>query len=166
MAEDRFANIFQAQVTMSAANALTFIQLNFGITIRDNIGIVIDSIYFYPTLGSIAEMTATGDALMYGITLSDSVTEIFDIMDSRVLFNSTFTKHVDGAPAAAMFIHYPFEHHFAPPILQLPQKIYFGLDTVGLANPAVGSIRMHYRTVNISSAEKLIEILETLHLST
>ena len=165
-AEDRFANVFTASVTMTGANALTFAELQFGITLRDRIAIAIDEILFYPSSAVIAEMTATGDLVDLGLCTSDQITNIADLADRRILYNSRFIRLDYGTAAAAQMIYLPIKVEFNPPMISLPNRLFFGMDTVGLASAGGCTMRMHYRTVNITQDQQLIEVLEAFQLST
>ena len=164
MAEDRFANVFTASVVMSAANVLTFAELNFGITLRDRIAIVIDELYFYPSFAALAEMTATGDRISWGITISDQVADINVLSDRRIMYNQSIFRLDAGTAASAVIKQRPFKESFSPPIIVLPNRMFFGSSSAGLTSAATTQMRMHYRTVKISSDDQLIEVLETLQL--
>jgi len=166
MAEDRFANIFTASVTMSAANTLTFAELNFGITLRDRIAIVIDQIFIYPSASLYALMTTAADFAAIALTISDSVTDITDLADRRI-FTLKFLERADwGTAASASLVEHPYILEFTPPLIMLPTRVFLAMDTVGLAAVSGCTIRLHYRTVSITQDQQLIEVLESLQQST
>jgi len=165
MAEDRFANIFTADLTMSGVGALTFSELNFGISLRDRIAIVIDQLFFFPTTGSLLEFTTVGDNLVFGISVSDQVTDLADWGDRRILYSSKLERFDFGTAASGTHLITPIRVDFAPPLISLPNRIYFGLDATGLASAARMILRMHFRTVKITQDQQLIEILESFQLS-
>jgi len=166
MAEDRFANIFTAEVTMSAANVLTFGELNFGITLRDRVAVVVDELYFWPNPTAIANMTAVSDEIIFALTVSDQVTDLEDLADRRTLYSTTLHRMDFGTAASAQIFKAPLKESFSPPLIVLPNRIFFGADTVGLASAMVAQMRMHFRTVSITQDQQLIEVLEAFQLST
>jgi len=166
MAEDRFANIFTVDLTMSGANALTFQEMQFGITLRDRIAIVIDELYYFPTAASLDEMTTLGDSLFWTISISDQPTDIRDLSDRRLLYTKQIKRNDFGTAAGAQLITLPLKESFSPPLIVLPNRIFLGMDTVGLASAARAFIRMHYRTVSITQDQQLIEVLEAFQMST
>jgi len=166
MAEDRFANVFTAQVTTTGANVITFVELVFGMTLRDRIAVVIDELLFYPDIGSVALMTATGDQIIHAITVSDQVTDLTDLSDRRILYAHMLNRTDQGTAASGVLHETPLKASFFPPLIVLPNRIFFGLDTVGLAATAVSQMRMHYRTVSITQDQQLLEVLEAFQLST
>ena len=167
MAEDRFANVYTSDLTTSAANTLTSQQLNFGLNLRDKIAIVIDQIYFYIAGSVISEMTTTGDVIGMAITMGDQVSSVFsgNLGDRRIVYLHEFRRMDFGTAAAAELLTMPLKAEFMPPILVLPTRLFFMINTAGLANPAQIVMRMHYRTVNITQQDQLIEVLETFQLS-
>lgn len=166
MAEDRFANVFTAELTMATANTTAFIEMAFGITLRDRIAIAIDEFYFYVAAAALAEMTTAGDAIILAVTVSDQVTNLSDLGDRRILYQTTLSRRDFGTAAAAQFLVMPIKMSFAPPMIALPNRIYFAVNTIGLASVAVVRMRMHYRTVSITQDQQLIEVLEAFQLST
>lgn len=166
MAEDRFANVFTAEVVMTALNTNTFAEMQFGISLRDRIAIVIDEVYFYPSNATIALMTATGDNLQMILTVSDQVSTFNDLADRRILFNKQLLRHDLGTAAGGVMMDLPLKESFSPPIIQLPNRIYFGMTSGGLASAGAATLRMHYRTVKITEGQQLIEVLESFQLNT
>ena len=166
MAEDRFANVFTAEVKMTANGVLTFAELQFGVSLRDRLAIVIDELLFYPSATSLSEMTATADSITMALTVSDQVTDIQNLADRRVLYTKRLLRFDFGVAASGSYIVLPLKESFFPPMISLPTRIYFGMDTNGLASPADAVLRMHYRTVSITQDQQLIEILESFQLST
>lgn len=161
-ADDRFANIFTAEVTMTAAQALTFVEMNLGINLRDRIALVIDQLFIYFSSAALAEMTTTGDSMTFALTISDSVTSIADLGDRRILFSQFMIRQDWGTAASAQIVMNPILVEFTPPLIVLPTRLFFGLDSTGLASAAAATLRMHYRTVNVTSDRQIIEVLETL----
>lgn len=164
--EDRFANVFTAMVRTSAANILTFAEMNFGITFRDRTAIVIDELYFYPADSSLAELTTTADALQYAITVSDNVTDLTDLADRRIIYAERFTRFDFGVAASGTLYRFPWKQSFFPPMILLPTRVFFGVDSIGLASAHDFWLRMHFRTVKITDDRALAELLETMALST
>lgn len=165
MAEDRFANVFNGTVTMSAPDTLTFAELVFGITLRDRIAIVIDELFYWVGIPVLTEMTAVADALSFGITTSDQVTNLNNPSDRRIINLERISRSDFGTAAGGQFVRQPFHRPFSPPIILLPNRIFFGMASAGLASAATGYVRIHFRTVSITQDQQLIEVLETFQLS-
>ena len=153
---------------MSAAQVLTFVELNFGMTLRDRIAIVIDELYFYISQTVMDEMTAVSDRIAMALTVSDQVTNIFssNLEDRRILYQTQVARADFGTAASAAHIISPLKQSFSPPMIALPNRIFFGIDTSGLASAGNCVMRMHFRTVRITQDQQLIEVLESFQLST
>lgn len=165
MAEDRFANIFTAAITMSSANTLTFLEMVFGITLRDRIALVIDELFFHIDNAAILEMTTSGDNIQLAICGSDQVTNITDLADRRIWYSTTLGRMDFGTAAAGQLYLKPIKASFAPPLIVLPNRVFLAMGSSGLASAAGAQLRMHYRTVNITQDQQLIEVLETFQMS-
>jgi len=166
MAEDRFANVFTAQVVQTAANALTFAEMNFGITLRDRVAIVIDTLYFYLRRTDLLLFTAVGDEIVCALTVSDQVTNLADLADRRILAAKWLDRMDFGTAAGAEMVTIPMEISFSPPLIALPNRLFFGVDSTGLAAVTIVQMRMHFRTVSITQDQQLVEVLEAFQLST
>lgn len=167
MAEDRFANVFTAEVTESAAGTLTWIELAFGITLRDKIAVVIDELYIYVPSGIMDDFTALSDEIAFGLSMSDQVTNIFSaaLDDRRILYMTSVQRQDFGTAAGGQFIRFPLKESFSPPLIVLPNRLFFGVQTNGLATAGTAVLRMHYRTISITQDQQLIEILEAFQMS-
>jgi len=166
MAEDRFANVFTASVVQTAANALTFGEMNFGITLRDRVAIVIDTLYFYIRRTDLLLFTAAGDEIIAALTVSDQVTNLADLGDRRILVAKWINRMDFGTAAGGALAIIPLEISFSPPMITLPNRLFFGVDSTGLATAAIVQMRMHFRTVSITQDQQLVEVLEAFQLST
>ncbi len=166
MAEDRFANVFTASVTESAAGVLTFVEMTFGITLRDRVAIVLDELLFYVTAATLSLMTANSDQIMYAVTVSDQVTDLEDLADRRILYAGSWVRMDFGTAASAQILHLPVKAVFSPPMIALPNRLFLGVDSGGLASAIKLFMRMHFRTVKITQDQQLIEVLEAFQLST
>lgn len=165
MAEDRFANVFTAEVTMTGANVLSFVEMNFGITLRDRVAIVIDQLFWFPSLGAIAEMTTSGDFIRGAITVSDQPATL-NMDDRRLLMIEEWVRMDYGTAAGGEILNFPRVTTFFPPLIALPNRLFLACVTGGLATAAIMRIRMHFRTVSITQDQQLVEVLEAFQMST
>jgi len=165
VAEDRFANVFSAEVVMTGANVLTFVEMNFGITLRDRVAIVIDQLWWFPTASMITEMTSTGDLIRASVGVSDQPTTILPD-DRRFLSIQEWHRLDFGTAAGGQILEIPTVQTFFPPLIALPNRLFLGLITAGLASAGTMRLRMHFRTVSITQDQQLVEVLESFQLST
>jgi len=165
MAEDRFANIFSSSVTQASANSFTFTQLEFGIGIRDKLAIVFDEIYVFLRTSEIALMTALSDRITLAWTISDAVTDPNDYSDRRIIYSMELQRADFGTAASGAFLRMPLKESFAPPMIVLPTRLFFGVASAGLAAAITVRSRLHFRTVPMTTEQQLNEVLEAFQLA-
>jgi len=166
MAEDRFANVFSVELTLSAANTVTFVELNFGIQLRDRLAIVIDQMFVKVSESTLALMTANSDRIVATLTNSDQITDISDFNDRRNLVVTDLIRQDFGTAASGQLIKMPVVTEFNPPMIALPTRLFLGGSSGGLASAIVIQVRLHFRTVPITSEQMLSEVLDSFQLST
>lgn len=164
---DRYANIASLSVTESAAGTLTFTELRTGIGIdasrKEATAILIDEIDYYLAAGTLNLITASGDDILTGITVSNAVTSISDIGDARVLHSQVTTRMDFGTAGNGILFKQPDPHQFFPPLITAERSIFLGLQCNGLASPGTISARLYYRTVRLTEGE-FIELSEVFRL--
>ena len=164
---DRYANIATFNVTESAAGTLTFAELrtNAGIDAsrRRATAILVDEIDYFPNRATAALMTTAGDDQLFGLTISDGVTDLQDMSDSRILHSARITRVDWGTAGSAQFEYAPLVFQFFPPLITAERSIYLGLESAGLASASNLRARMYYRTVEITDGE-FLEIAEVFRL--
>lgn len=166
MARDRFANLASIEVTLSAANALTFQELrtNVGIDADRNkaTAMIIDEIDYQFLAADIAQMTTTGDSLNAGITISNSAS-LLDVTDTRVLNTVSLMRLDLGTAAGGVLFESPIVRQFFPPLIVGERSIFLGAISVGLAAAAVVRCRIYYRVEALTQGE-FIELAEVFRL--
>ena len=165
---DRYLNVAAIDNTMSAANVITYAPLttNMGFLGRRDqaLAMIIDEIQYSPQLGAIAEMTATGDYILMGLTTSDLPTDMTDLTDQRVLDFNMWVRHDLGTAASGVILQTPARKQFFPPMITAERTLFLGIATGGLASPARARIRILYRVETLTGAE-LVELSEVFRLT-
>lgn len=160
LTDDRFRNVLSAEVISSAANTLTFAEVQTGASLGTRLGLIIDAIDFYPTKAAMLEMTTDGDAIKMAWTTSDQVTDLDDEADSRIIDLARIQRHDFGTAASAAHVVLPVHREFTPPLIVAAPKMFVAVHTAGLASAATLRSRMAFRFINLSPQEYL-EIAET-----
>jgi len=164
---DKYANIATIELTMSAANTLSFQELitNLGITPDRNkaSAMIVDEIEYSPSIAGIAEMTTASDRFEMALCISNAVSDLNDITDRRILHSSTYLRTDHGTAGNSVMTKLPFVYQFFPPLITAERKIYLACNTVGLASAAVLRARIYYRQVEISQGD-FIELAEVFRL--
>ena len=71
---DAFANVAFSVVTASAANTLTFAQINMGVGLFEGKALVIHQIRYYPTSTAMRELAANTDQLVMAVVTTNRLT--------------------------------------------------------------------------------------------
>jgi len=158
--DDRFQNILSAEVTTSAANVLTFAEVQTGASLGMRLGLVIDSIDMYPAQAVLAEMTTAGDRILMAWCTSDQVTDLEDEADSRVLDVIRISRLDFGTAASAQLVTVPLHREFSPPRIMASPKLFIAFNTFGLASVGILRSRLAFRFISLS-AQEYLEIAET-----
>lgn len=82
---DAYANVAYGSVTMSAANTLTFSQIQMGVGLFDGRAMCIHRIKYDGTSNSFRELVAATDRAVIGLTTSNRLTSIVDVSDPAVI---------------------------------------------------------------------------------
>ena len=161
--DDRFRNVLSAEVTLSAADTLTYQELNTGTGIGQGLGMVIDAIDYYPASGAMRELDADNDSIQMAFTTSDQATNLTDMSDRRI-FDAVFVfNQLIGTAGNTWPHHTPIHREFTPPLLVASPRIFFGVDTGGFASAYTFQARMAFRFIKLS-AQEYLEVAETFIL--
>jgi len=160
---DKYANVLTESVTLSAANTLTFEEMELGLSLFDKVGLLISRIEYEPAVGTLNEMTASGDEIRMALTTSESISNLR--VDEKAVIHSMVYKRFDaGTAASGHFYRLPFVYDLSDlpggGILITPRPLYLAGDTDGVASAAVLYVRIYFTVISLTPAE-YFELLET-----
>lgn len=161
-AEDRFANLASAVVTLSAADTLTFTELQTGIGLGQGVGILIDMIDYEVSPAMLELMTASGDQVACGWSTSDAVTDV-NVNERRVIDYTRISRHDHGTAASGEFVLQPQRKTFIPSLVIAAPRLYLFGFSVGLASVGTIRSRIFFRYIDLTDKEYL-ELAETFIL--
>lgn len=152
---DKFANVAFGVVTMSAANTLTFAQINMGMGIFQRTAMLLHRVLFYPTLPSVRELVAASDDLCMAIVTSNRLAAIYDVTDPAIIT----TRRLCGIGVATELVDLPIISDFT----QLPSggkliagnPIYVAAYTGGAAAASVVRCQLDFTFVELADADYL-----------
>lgn len=154
---DKYANIAYLNVTESAANTLTFAQLQLATTlISEKAAVIIHraEMFLVNTLNAI---TSSGDYTDVGISLSDRVSAIHALDEPENLFFWRTQRFDFGAAASGQFVHDPQVLDFTQlpggGILVPADRLYIGICGSGEAAANSAQVRLHYTVKPLQVAE-------------
>ena len=159
-ATDLYTNRALVDLTMTAANTLSFTQVRFAVGLFQGVALVISRIEYFVTESGLRELAAVTDSLEFGITLRDDLVTI-DPSNLSVLTQYKIVAMGAGTEVFEM----PFISHFE----NLPEggmlvpanPLFFAVATAGAA--AATRVRgvIYYRFKTLSDKEYL-EILQNI----
>ena len=124
---------------------------------------IIDEIDYYFNTATWALMTAAGDYLRFGVTISNGVQDLSAVADRRILHTGEINRTDFGAAASGGLIRQPFVAQFFPPLIVAERQLYLGYVSQGLGTAVTCYVRIYYRTVRLTESE-LLEITEVFRL--
>ncbi len=144
---DKFANYAIVSVTESGANTLTFKKLETGISLTEKVAWIISRIEYFIGTFSKAAFADSEDALVYGLSLSNTFASA-TLSETTIIDLNSLIYHEDAAPTSYTFDRQPYIKKFSDMpsggIIVPPTPLYLFAQGVGLgaANSVVA--RIHY----------------------
>lgn len=153
--KDSYANIGYGTVTMSAANTLTFSQIQFAVGLFQGIAILLHRVLWYPTNTSCREMVAATDDMQLAITTSNRLTAIADVAEPAVVA----LKRIIGVGVAVE----PWTLPLVTDYTMLPgggklipaNPIYLAMVTVGAVAASAAKAHLEFTFVELQAADYL-----------
>lgn len=162
--KDIYSNRAFETVTMSAANTLTFEQIQFGVGLFQGTALILNRIEWFPLGATILELVAVADHLEFALTNRDDLANL-NPTNQSVLVRKRIQAVMVGAVVS-------LEHIVTPLVsdlsglpgggLILPANpLYIGALTAGYANAAIVRAVLYFQFKQLTDAE-YIELLQTI----
>jgi len=157
--QDNYDQFLTLITTMSAANTLTFSQVNVGISIFDYAAFLISRIEYTLDVSSVlGELGAATDVFYAAVCGSDGIAdlevnrpEVYDVLTMGCQVTSAASQ---GVPVAMPIVH-DFSNMSGGGILVPAGNIYFGLDSSGFVGAGGAKARVWYRVKPLDAADYL-----------
>ncbi len=159
--EDRFANVAAGQVTLSAANTLTFNEILTGVSLGQGVGMLIDQISYYLNDLLVTEMSALNDSCQFAVTTSNDVPDIEDAIDRRIL--DLFTVKSALVTTGGREQVSPKIHQFFPPLIIAAPRLYLAANSSNFGAVQTFQFRIYFRYVQLT-AQQYLELAESFIL--
>ena len=158
---DRYVNRTLAQVSMSAANVLTFQQVRFAAGLFEGLALKLVRVEWNISAALLRELGAATDSINFGITTRDDLVSI-DPTNLSVLASYNVVGMGAGAEPMIMPIIMDFSNLPEGGLLIPANPMYLGINSAGVA-AALGPIyvTMFYNWIRLTDKESL-ELLQTL----
>lgn len=160
---DKYANILQESVTMSATDTLTFQEINIGLNIFDKVGLLLHRIQFDPAVSFFGEMVAITDYVRMALSQSNTISSL-SINERAVIDLLELGVVAHGTPASAALVEVPLTRSYTDlpggGILIAPRPLYFALSSSGFAAPLTVVMRVYFTIIQLKDSDYL-ELIES-----
>lgn len=155
---DTYVNLAFGDVTESAANTLTFSEIQTSISIFEKVAWVIARIEWYIPAAVYNLMSADSDLIQAAVTASNNLSDL-GLDSASVIDLLEVQQEYAGTPANAFYIHNPIVRDFSTlpggGRIVAPRPLYVGLKMTGAATPGTISARIMFRQFVMTPAEYL-----------
>jgi len=161
--KDKYANILTQEITMSAADTLTFTEVSIGLSIFDKVGILISRIEYHPSVTTMNLMIADDDKLFHAVTTTNTLASL-NAREMSILDYHTLNMQVVAAGSGVQLYETPIVRDFANlpggGLLITPRPWYVALSSTSLGTAGVSVFRFFFTVVKLTPQD-YFELLET-----
>jgi hypothetical protein len=161
---DAYVNRALKTVTMSAANTLTFEQIQFGVGLFQGVAMVVNRVEWHLPFATLSELVGNADVIELAITNRDDLTALTPNNQSVLAYDMIRSIAV-GAVVSLEHLVMPLITDFSSLAgggLIIPANpIYAGITTAGFAAAAQVNVIMYFTFKQLTDAE-YIELLQTI----
>lgn len=163
---DKFVNVARISITESAANTLTFNQIQTGVAIFEKVAWVIHRILWFPTNTTISLLTAAADQLTMALTTSDQLTSL--ATDQAGVIAQKRLQRIDfGTAASGQMYEVPLESDFSTlpsgGLIVPTAPLYGACVGVSLGSAITFTARVYF-TYKTLKAEEYWELVESTRI--
>lgn len=160
---DRYSNVINTTLTLSAANTLTFQEIDVGLTIFQKVALLIERMDIFMPPASQAEFVAVTDWAQVALTQSNQIADL-DIDEAAIIDMLQVTVVVHATAGNANIIINPWQRDFTQlgggGLLIVPKPLFLAGLTAGFTAPAVITLRFYFRIIALKPDE-YFELLES-----
>lgn len=160
---DLYVNVITGHVTMSAANTLTFAEVQVGFNLFQKVGLVIHRLDYIPVRATIAELTTGADQVAMALVSSDTITGLS--MNNPEVYDNVYVQ-ANNSGTAANFVDFvkPIQHDFTGfpggGLLIPPSPLYVAMTSDGLSSAGEMRVRLSFTIKQLRDADYL-DLLQT-----
>lgn len=164
--DDKYVQKAYAAVTLSAANTLTFSEINTGLAMFEKVAWIIHRIQWFLASATIQELVANDDYIQCALVGSDKMTS-FGLDDQAVYDLFAIDAMVSGTPASGLLIVQPFVRDFSnlpgKGIIVPPRPLYVACTSAGFTVAASINVRIEFTYVKLK-ADEYWELVEATRI--
>lgn len=159
---DVYPNRLIQRVTASAANAMTFAQIRFGVGLFGGVALILHRMEYFPATASIRELVAVTDELVFGLTNRDDLAGL-TAQNLNVLDTNNIITMAVGAIVSMNLVHLPIIKDFSDMpgggLIIPTNPLYLGVLTAGFSGPAIVDLMLYYTFKQMSDSD-YIELVQ------
>jgi hypothetical protein len=157
---DQYSNRALMYVQMTAANTITFEQVNFAVGTFQGIGLILNRIEMHPNVAAYRELVANTDSMSLAMTTRDDLANL-EPANQAVIASETLVGM--GAAVEIQQVPLVFDYTQLPGggLILPANPLYVGLNTAGFAAAATARFVIFYQFRQLTDKEYL-EIIQTL----
>lgn len=164
--KDQFDQFMYLEVTMSAANTLTFARAGIGLSMFDYAGLIVTRIEYSFARTVFNELQANADEFVLAVTGSNSISGIGadrpEVYDRLTLQCNTVGAATSSNVEVAPVVH-DFTGHSGGGILIPAQDVYLAAFSQGFGAAETAYARVYYRVISLQAAD-FIELVQRLRV--
>lgn len=161
---DVFGNRAFKTVTQSAANAITFEQIQFGVGLFQGVALVLSRVEWFPPAATLQEIVAGTDDFQMAICNRDDLATL-SATNQSVMVLKHVAPVVAGAAANLQDIELPLISDLSTipggGLIMPSNPIYLGIDSIGAANPLVCNAILYFVFRQLTDSE-YVELIQTI----
>jgi hypothetical protein len=161
---DLYPNRAFESIVMSAANALTFSQVQFGVGLFQGVAAIIHRIEWFIGTAATQELTTSADYMQLALTNRDDLTSILPV-SQNVLAHKSIERLDFGTAAGGVIVEMPLVNDFSNlgggGLIIPANPLYIGMDSLGLASAATVSALIYLTFKELADAE-YVELIKTI----
>ena len=160
---DKYANIINVTVTETAANTLTFQEIEVGFSMFERVGLLIHRVEYAPEDAAYNSLISSGDTLKCALTASNTIDTINPSERAAIDTIRWHAKDV-GTVADLMVYQIPAVKDFSNlpmgGILIAPRPLYVGAEATGFSAAISVQVRLYFTVVSMADSD-YFELLES-----
>lgn len=155
--KDQYSNKAYGTVTESAANTLTFSEIQTNVSIFEKVAWVIERLEWYISNASQALLSATEDLLSFALTASSSINAL-SLADPAVIDLMELGRRI-ATEVGFSWVHMPIIRDFSNlpggGLIVPPRPLFLAAKATSVATPSTAEMRFFFRQVEMTPADYL-----------